>query len=455
MSSLFSHNDVMSALNSETIGFQNGAVDRIVIDSRVCGTGVLFIPLVGEVTDGHLFIESVLKHGCTASLVSSDYYSRNQRQIELYATDYGCTFFIVNNVLTALHRLAAVYIHRFDNLKVVAVTGSSGKTTTKEILGSILQLDRPTLVTEGNYNSETGLPLTVFRIESGHKIAILEMGMSRPGEIKALVDIINPFISIITNIGSAHIGYFGTRDKIAEEKKSAFVNFTGDNVAIIPMWDDYYTYLKNDVHGRVLSVSDKPDYISEVKSLGFNGWIFLYEGIEVHYPYIGHYNLLNAYIAISCARELGIPEGVVAKGLESLPTMFGRGEILSGKNKLIRDCYNANPYSTLSSLELLNSTIWEGDKIPIIGSMLELGKSSYDEHLKIAKFAVEHFSKVILFGEEFEKIYELFKENSGTLYYSNMEALKDGVINEIEPGSLVLLKASRGVKLEEITKSLI
>lgn len=455
MIELFKYDEILKALKSESIGFVNGSVTKVVIDSREASSGSLFIPLIGEVTDGNLYIEGALKKGCRCSLVSTGYYTGHKEKVLNLSREYGSTFFIVDDGLKALHILAAAYIDRFKNLKVISITGSSGKTTTKEILGSILKGFKSTLITEGNYNSETGLPLTVFRIRDDHEIAVLEIGMNRPGEIKALVDIIFPDISIITNIGSAHIGFFGTREKIAGEKKDAFANFTGNNLAIIPAWDDYYEYLKDGVNGTVLSVIDNPNYITGVENRGFNGWEFYYEGLKVNYPYMGHYNFLNALIAISCARELCLPRIVVVKGLENLPSMFGRGEILTGRNRVIRDCYNANPDSTLKSLKLLEKTVWEGEKIPIIGSMLELGDKSFDEHIKIVKFAAGVFSNVILCGDEFEEVFNSLGDELGIHFFKDLDSLKLGVDRLIKPGSLVLLKASRGVQLENISDNLL
>lgn len=452
---LFSHNEISDIFENKALSLKNGFINSIVIDSRKAVLGSLFVPLVGEVTDGNLYIEGALKQGCKCSLVSREFFDTNSDKLESLCAEFEASIIIVENGLKALQKLAAEHIKRFPNLKVISITGSSGKTTTKEILGSILKSYKSVLVTEGNYNSETGLPLTVFRIKESHEIAVLEMGMSRPGEIKALVDIINPDISIITNIGSAHIGFFGTRDGISKEKKDAFANFTGNEIAIIPSWDDYSDYLQIGVNGRVICVCDSPSYINEVSNHGFDGWEFLYENEKVKFPYMGLYNFLNALIAISCARELGVPVHNIVKGLEQLPKMFGRGEILDGKNRVIRDCYNANPESTLNALELLNKTNWSGKKIPIIGSMLELGDNSPVEHEKIARFAVSIFSEVILCGIEFKKIYRIFSNELGVHYFENTGDLKISINKLIEPGSLVLLKASRGVRLEEITEVLI
>lgn len=456
MNNLFDIEELKDVLGNDVHGSFDAVITNVAINSKEASEGSLFVPLKGEVTDGNLYIEGALKNGCNCSLVSREYFDQHNGDFERYLSEYRCCFIVVEDGLKALHKLAGSYIKRFPGLKVIGITGSSGKTSTKEVVGSILSAYKSTLVTEGNYNSETGLPLTVFRINSGHEYAVLEMGMSRPGEIKALVDIIDPDVSIITNIGTAHIGFFGSVEGIAAEKKDAFANFRGSNTAIIPEWDSYYEYLKSGVNGSVISVSESPEYIRDIKDLAFDGWQFIYESSKLIYPYIGRYNLLNAFIAVACARELGVPEDVVVKGLESVVTLFGRGEVLKGKNRVIRDCYNANPGSVKSSLKLLHNTSWSGEKVAVIGSMLELGDVSELEHKKTADYACEmNFDMVILVGDEYEKAYRSVKEKSGVLFYSDVNALKGAVGNLIKPGSLVLLKASRGVKLEEITEEIL
>lgn len=453
---LFDFSFVIDSLGCDVVGKKQGVVTDVVLDSRQAVDGTLFVPLVGEIQDGNKYITSALSSGCRISLVSRSYFDHNRVELEKLVNDTDSCLCIVDNTLKALQELAKKYKDQFKNLKVIAITGSSGKTTTKEVLGSIFTNYDETLVTQGNFNSETGLPLTVFRLRDKHKYAVLEIGMSKPGEIKALVDIIHPWVSVITNIGTAHIGFFESRDGIANEKKDAFANFIGDNIAVIPGWDDYTDFLSKDVNGHLVVADKSPEYITQVKDKGFEGWEFNYSGKIVKYPYIGKYNLLNAFIAIACSRKLGVPDDVIIKGLEGVKSLFGRGEVLKGKNKVIRDCYNANPGSTLASLELLQSTEWTGEKVAILGSMLELGEISYDEHVKIAGKAARYdFSKVILFGKEYEKVYAKFQE-SGNIYYSkDMKELKVFVKEAITDGSLVLLKASRGERLEDITEDIL
>lgn len=455
MNELFSHNSLKEILKTETIGFTDGSVDRVAIDSREAVGGSLFVPLKGEVTDGNLYLEGALKKGCVSSLVSLEYYNSHIEFVNNLALEYGATFFLVDDGLEALHLLAKSYVSKFKSLKKVAITGSCGKTTTKELIGSIVGKYKKSLITKGNFNSETGLPLTVFRIEKEHEIAVLEMGMSKPGEIKALVDIVDPDIAIITNIGSAHIGFFGSREKIALEKKDVFSNFTRDNIGIFPEWDDFANLLEKDVKGKIIKVSKQPDYISDIKDLGFNGWEFVYEGRVVKLPLIGVYNLYNGLLAISCAQELGTPVDCIVEGLESVRSLFGRGEVLDGNNRVIRDCYNANPESTLNSIHMLQATEWNGEKVAILGSMLELGDRSDVEHLKIVNLVRDKFSKVILCGECYKNAYESL-DNKGEFYYFNdSDSLNRDIKTIVNSGSLVLLKASRGVKLEIVTENLL
>lgn len=453
---LFDFSFVLNTLECEHMGLDSGDINTVVIDSRETKEKVLFVPLIGEFADGNNYIKSAIDNGCRYSLVTREYFLNNIDFFNRLVEEFECGICIVDNTLLALQNLAKAYIERFRDLRVIAITGSSGKTTTKEVLGSIFNSYESTLVTKGNYNSETGLPLTVFRIRANHNFAVLEIGMSKPGEIKALVDIINPEVSVITNIGTAHIGFFDSRDGIAQEKKDAFANFSNNNLGVIPGWDDYVDYLKTDVKGDILVVSRTPDYINGVEDRGFEGWRFNYEGKVVNYPYMGEYNLLNAFLAIGCSRELGLPAEAIVEGVEGVKSLFGRGEILDGKNRVIRDCYNANPQSTLSSLKLLSKTKWGGDKVAILGSMLELGDKSLSEHINVANKAVGYnFSILILFGQEYLKVYEKYKDLQNVYYFSDMSELKSSVDKIINEGSLILLKASRGEKLEDITENIL
>ncbi len=453
---IISHSELQNLLNAKKIGVnENILITDICLDSRNVTNESLFVPLVGEKQNGNTFIENALIKGCATSLVTRDYYINHMEEVVHLSEKYNAVLFIVENTLKALHNIAKFYKEKFTDLTVITVTGSCGKTTTKEILGSILKRYKPSLVTEGNLNSETGLPLTVFKLNSEHKIALFEMGMSKPGEIKALVDIVNPDIGIITNIGRAHIGFFDSIDGIASEKKDSFSNFTAKNVSIIPGWDRYSEFLTSDVPGKSVIVSDRPEYLTNIVDLGFKGWEFCYNGQNVKFPYLGKYNFLNAQLAISCARELGIPDRLIVDGLENLPVIFGRGEIIDGKNRVIRDCYNANPDSTLNSLLLLEKTAWDGEKVPVLGSMLELGECSEAEHLRIANEAASRFSKVIFYGKEYKSAFSSLKNRPGIYFSTEETEIKNIISRVVKPDSLILLKGSRGVRLEKFTEDLI
>ncbi|OQY40052.1 MAG: hypothetical protein B6229_02580 [Spirochaetaceae bacterium 4572_7] len=428
MSNLFSSNQIRTILDTTSIGSVDCFVSKVVIDSREADGDSLFVPLVGEFTDGNLYIEGALKLGCRLSLVLLSYYNNNIELFHRFSVDYDAQFFVVDDGLMALHRLAKWHIERFENLTIIGITGSSGKTSTKEIL---------------------------FRITKEHRYAVLEMGMSSPGEIKALVDIANPHIGIITNIGTAHIGFFNNQEGIAREKRNLFSNFSKNDIAIIPEWDDYSSFLSQGVNGDIIIVPDAPEYITEIKSLGLDGWSFLYKGFEVLFPYVGEYNLKNAYLSISCARELNVSSEDIVKGLTCVSPIFGRGEILKGVNRIVRDCYNANPDSMRSSLRMLSTMDWDGDKLPILGSMLELGEQTSVEHLAVVNYALELFPRVIFYGSEFKEACKGFEDSNRYLFFTEMNVMKKTLVHEIRPGTLVLLKASRGVKLEGITESIL
>lgn len=458
VNSLFEYKSVASLLNTTPVLdiTNDGLVDRVIIDSRKGEAGALFIPLKGEVTDGNLFIRSALEKGCRISLVSEDFYNKDPQAVESLAEEFQAVILPCEDTLLALHSLARAHIQKFKGLLTIGLTGSSGKTTTKEVLGSMLSCWKKTLITEGNYNSETGLPLTVFRITEEHEVALLEMGMNRPGEIKALVDIVHPYMGIITNIGTAHIGAFDTHLDLAREKKSVFDNFSGSNIAVFPESDGFAEFLKEDVNGHLRLVPDKPELVESAESLGLKGWLLKIQGKEVHYPLSGEYNLKNAWIAMTAAMALGVDTECIIQGLRDVTPLFGRGEILEGRVTLIRDCYNANPDSMLRSLEFVSSLKWEGKKHVVLGSMLELGSRSDAAHKEVVLKALDlDVDRIYLYGEEFHGAFTSLTDKKNVFFGKSIEELRSFLVQETDEDDLVLLKGSRGMQLENLTDSLI
>lgn len=231
------------------------AFSSVVMDSRNVKNNSLFIPLRGENQDGHIYIESALKNGAKFFVVDFDYLDENETALLSLCKNYDASCVAVKNNLKALQDAARYYLSKFPNLYKIGITGSSGKTTTKEILASIYSKKYNTVSTKGNLNSETGLPLSVFEVRPEHEAGIFELGMNRKGEIAEIASVLLPNAAIITNIGTAHIGILGTKQAIAEEKKEIFSFFDDDALGFIPDCE-FTDFLKDVSHGSIFTVSN-------------------------------------------------------------------------------------------------------------------------------------------------------------------------------------------------------
>lgn len=455
---LFTADRIGKILGVKWAGKADSNVSNIQIDSRKCGAGTLFVPLKGERTDGHLYLEDIGREGAKLSLVDNHWFLENRRLVEKFIVEYGMAFLPVSDTLVALQELALFHMCRFPELTVVGITGSNGKTTTKEILGSILSGYVDTVVNEGNLNSEIGLPLSVFRVESHHKIAVFEMGMNRPGEMELLASIVKPDYALITNVGTAHIGPLGSREAIAHAKKQVFSCFTGKETAILPGFDPYCQFLTEDVQGKVvLYGKNYGDSVCVKSGFSIDGFDLEVRGVSCHFSLPGEYNLSNVLAAVATAEEIGVPSLLIAQGIEKIQPSFGRGELFKGDITLLRDCYNANPDSMSESLKLLD--YWSSRSIAVLGDMLELGDQSAEEHRLMGITAAQSSAQAIfLFGQEMEAAFESVKKSgySGYSFWTDdFEYLKKEIVEFKQSGDLILLKGSRGLALERLTDFII
>jgi len=418
------------------------------------------VPLKGERTDGHLYLKNIGDNGSRLSLVDMSWYTENRNQVEKLVKQRGMAFLPVADTLAAMQELAVYHVNRFPDLPVVGITGSNGKTTTKEILGSILSESMTTVVNEGNFNSDIGLPLSVFRVEEQHEVAVFEMGMNRVGEMDLLASIVKPDYAVITNIGTAHIGPLGSKDAIAEAKKRIFSYFDGSQTAIIPEMDEYCSFLQEGVNGKVVLYGRQNDAKSIVKvksGFSIDGFDLEVGGCPCHFSLPGEYNLLNVLAAVSTASEIGVAPECIAAGIDKIEPVFGRGELFKGDITLLRDCYNANPDSMAESLKILD--YWDKRSIAVLGDMLELGSQSDEQHRLIGELAAESSAQaVFLFGKEMETAFESVKSSgySGYSFWTdNFENLKEALVEFKQSGDLILLKGSRGLALERLTEFLV
>lgn len=375
-------------------------VHHVAIDSRSVLEGSLFVALPGEYTDGHLFLADAAARGAVAAIVS--------REVE----GAGIPLVVVESSLGALQALAAWYVREYLASTVrIGVTGSNGKTTTKELIASAIRSSAECFASEGNLNSETGLPLSIFTTPPGVPYAIYEMAMSAPGEMEALAEIVRPQIACITNIGSAHIEFLGSKRAIALEKRMIAARFTGTETLVVPEDDEFTSLLSETVDGVVRLHGPKSQgLVIDAKREHDAVWI---EGKEIEplrLPLPGPYNGRNALAAIAVARELGLADRVTIPALAAVQLPGGRSDLFydTAGNCILNDSYNANPESMVAFIATvagLRDAVRTG-LVLVLGDMMELGDHAVEEHRRVLAAACEAYpGLVVLVGTRFAAVY--------------------------------------------------
>ena len=471
--SLLNLNEILSAVDGKFVGNEKNkaefAFSSVTTDSRNVKKESLFVPLIGQNQNGHKYIPSAIEKGASVIFVEENEYNSEPEKYDYLAEKNPfLSFIVVKNTLKALQDSAAAYVEKFPSLIKVGITGSSGKTTTKEMVVSVLKQKFNVVYTQGNFNSETGLPLSVFNIRAEHEVGVFEMGMNRKDEIGEIAAVLKPKYALITNIGTAHIGILGSRKNIAIEKRKIFKYIPQDGVAFIPAEDDFAEFLGENVRGSIIyygdSVPEKKSGAKYVEDLGLGGTEFLLDGIKVHLKNPGIYNYRNALGACAVGKVLGLSTEQIKNGLENVDSVNGRMEtteisLKNGANvTLIKDCYNANPDSMLSVLEFCSSLKNVNEKIYVLGDMLELGEKSVSEHEKVALKAADSNPKLLLLiGKEMKSGFDAVEKNG----FKNARYIKQHDENAVEQAGkeillaaknddVVLIKASRGIALERI-----
>ena len=359
-------------------------VTDITTDSRKVVKDGLFIAICGERTDGHKYIDGCFEAGALCVISEKELPEQENSYIK------------VKSSLQALKDLALLYRNNLD-IKVVGITGSVGKTSTKETISYVLEEKYKVLKTEGNFNNEIGLPLTVFRLRDDDEIAVLEMGISDFGEMERLSQIAQPDIGVITNIGLCHLENLKTRDGILKAKTEMFHNLKPDGTAILNGDDDKLITIDevNNKRPVIFGISYKDDvYASDIKNLGLDGTSFVINGLkcadgdrafEVTVPVPGHHMIYNALAAACVGAQLGLSSIQIRDGISKLKTIAGRNNIIKTDNyTIIDDCYNANPVSMKASVDVVDMAL--GRKVCILGSMFELGDNEKNLHYDVGQY---------------------------------------------------------------------
>jgi len=426
------------------------------IDSRKIHEGDLFVALRGERFDGHEFIRSALKAGATAAVVEQSWLSKQKKR-----TVRGLSLIPVPDTLDALQSLA-LYHRRRLGLPVVGVTGSNGKTTTKEMIAAILGTRFRALRSEGSLNNHIGVPLTLLRMRRTHEIVIAEIGMNHSGEITRLCEIAEPTAGVVTNVGSAHLEFFDDLDGIADAKRElveaigphGFVVLNGDDPRVRSM------SANTEARSITFGFSEGVDVRGEIiESIGGIFPLFRYnDGAPIRLWVPGHHNVANALAAIVVGEAMGCSPEEIQDGLESYRGVKWRTEVIeSGGIVVLNDAYNSNPVSAVAALSLLRD--WSNSRpmrrIAVLGDMLELGEESGELHAVIGQEAFEcGVELLVAVGEFAGEIADGARlagmSDDRILLTGSADDAWDALDGRLGKGDLILLKASRGVGLERL-----
>ncbi|MFW5434238.1 UDP-N-acetylmuramoyl-tripeptide--D-alanyl-D-alanine ligase [Paenibacillus apiarius] len=425
-------------------------------NSRSIAQGALFVPLRGERFDGHLYADQALKGGAAATLWQADQPNPPKAAV------------IVEDTYTALQRLASGYLVKLD-AKVVAVTGSNGKTTTKDLIASVLSERYKVHKTDGNFNNHIGLPLTVLSMPHDTDIAVLEMGMSGRGEIELLSNIAQPDAAVITNIGEAHLLQLGSREEIARAKLEVLSGMREDGLLVChgdePLIDLVLSEPETKHPERMrlqrFGMDSRCDIQPEQVTMLHDSSLFAVAAPDGHdmtsfkLPLLGRHNVINALAAIAIGRHFGLDEAQIAHGLARAQVSGMRFErtVTADGWTLLNDAYNASPTATLAALSVL-AELKGGKRIAILGDMLELGPEEARLHYEVgASIAPGSIDLLLTYGALGEEIAKGALQHfpAGAVYsFDEKEALKACLVKHAAAGDIVLVKASRGMKLEEV-----
>lgn len=424
-------------------------IECIFINSREQVRNGLFIPIKGERFDGHDFLLQAISNGAIAS-----YWNKDKPLPPDLPVDFPVI--LVEDTTIALQKTAERYLSMVKPY-VVAITGSNGKTTTKDLISSLVEQQFQSFKTLGNYNNHLGMPLTILSMKEDCEVLILEMGMSNLGEISFLSRLAKPDYAVITNIGESHLEQLGSREKIAEAKMEIRDGLKSDGITVIDGDEPILKHIANETNVITCGYGSNCDVVIKNVSGNEDGQYFTlnHEETKFYLPLLGKHNIKNAVYAIVIAKKLGISDFNIQKGLKNTTLTAMRLQRLKGKNNslLINDAYNASPSSMKAGIESLELLTEYNNKIAVLGDMYELGENEKELHQSVAKSIGENIQTVICVGEKGKWIGEALQERkwNGTVILCDT---KEDAESHLDPlltsETVVLFKASRGMKLETL-----
>ena len=463
--------DVLEALTTIRPANASTIITEGAIDSRQVIPGSLFVAIPGEKTDGHDYLTDAFKRGASFALIQRDV-DASFRTLDLRAglsTDATLNFesplcLRVDNTISALQQIARFWRRKLPNLRVVGITGSVGKSTTKETVAEVLSLRYRTLKSPGNLNNEIGLPLTILRLGTGYDRAVLEMGFYVPGEIQFLCDIAQPQMGVVSNVGTVHAERAGSQEAIFRGKSELPASLPADGVAILNFDDQWVRKMEEKTKARVFFYGLSPEahlWADQIEGLGLDGIRFRMhygkEIIHMRVPMIGRHSIHTALRAAAVGLNDGISWQEILEGLSHGHTQL---RLVAARNEtgalILDDTYNAAPESMLAALNLLDEL--DGRKIAVLGDMLELGPYERQGHEMVGMRAAQVAKVLITLGTRGHMIAEAARragmKSSAIMEYEDIAPIIDWLTKNLNSNDAVLIKGSHGLRMDRIAAAL-
>ncbi len=417
-------------------------IPKIEFDSRLIEPGDLFLPLKG-VRDGHDFIPTAFENGAFATF--------SEKKVEQ-------THLLVDDCLKAFQELAKYYLEK-TNVEVIAVTGSNGKTTTKDMIAAVLSEKYSTYKTQGNHNNEIGLPYTVLHMPDNTQKLVLEMGMDHPGDIDFLSNLAQPDLAIITLIGEAHLEFMGNRRNIAKGKMGIQAGLGVENELIAPADPIINEFIYNQQKITRFGADEDIFVTNLVEHRNYLSFNTNFLNVTITIPVPGKYNATNAMLAAYVGFKMGLSEKEIKQGLEHVELTRNRTEWKKAANgaDILADVYNANPTAMRLILETFQAIEKNegGRKLVVLADMLELGNQSAELHAKmIESLNFETLDKVYLYGPMMKSLYQVANGNPNVSYFTDLENLSATIKKDLQPNDQILFKGSNGMKLFNVIEDL-
>lgn len=434
--------EIAKAINGELRNFSGDVlVKNFSINSKNIEKYTLFIPLKGSRFDGHDFIKEALQNGAISFISQKDF------------DDLKVPYIKVQDTLLALQSLACYVRRKLNHLKVVGVTGSVGKTSTKEYIFNVLSLRYKAFKNQGNFNNHIGLPISILNMPEDTQVAVFEMGMSNFGEISKLSQIAKPDIGVITNIGIAHIENLKSRYNIFLAKSEIQDGMPESGILIINNDNDILNLHKKELKRKVVTIGieNESNFRAQNVQRHQNGFSFEVGGYTYFIESFNFHDIYNSLFAIAVGTILGVDRELIKEAIRQKERLKRRFEVIKkGSITIVDDTYNASTHSMLSAIDSICE--FDGKKILVLGDMLELGEFSEEEHRKVGRYILQKpIDVVICTGKDAFYIFDEVKKKDGTkAYFVTKDECLDVLKREVTSNSTILFKASRGIKLDEV-----